>query len=595
MKQNFEGKKKRWLKSIQITVMLCIVCPVLLLSIYYFTVPFDDSVSIQKSKYNSFVDAIYTVLYEHLNAIDSAATLVEDAAPIRMQLKDYDSGEMDLAAPQSLGAATGMPLSTIQLVSGPVQAIGVFSDRLAYFASVDYDTEQHQNNLNLAFQAFEAQQATNAFLVLQAESGMVYWSQPYTNIYSGAQYGRIVLALSQVNSSTTQNSFSYPTRLRHSVDLSAYEGTQFYAYDSSGTVYFSSAANSIGFHIKSALPEEVITEDGRLQASKNYLVSEQYLSNAHLNLSVITPSSSVYSISSGLLTHNLWSSITVLLFAILLMLLATRPFFSQWNQLLEYCQSARSDEEPPLPDFTSRYPEMKEIRNALYQNRKEIDRLNKTLQDSELKIRDAEIKSLQNQINPHFLFNVLDTLRWKVEQNNTVGIGDIIDSLGDILHNNIMFSDKNEITIAQELGYIRNYLSLQKIRFPDRFDYSIECDEDILNFHMPKLSLQPIVENSVVHGVVPCQRHGFIHIQIWEEIDCIMCRVTDNGNGFDVERVLREQQAAAADKNAKHHHIALCNIQNRIKLNYGEDYGLTIVSEPGQGAEITLTLPLLLQ
>ena len=182
-----------------------------------------------------------------------------------------------------------------------------------------------------------------------------------------------------------------------------------------------------------------------------------------------------------------------------------------------------------------------------------------------------------------------------MEQNNTVGIGDIIDSLGDILHNDIVFSGKNEITIAQELEYIRNYLNLQKIRFPDRFDYSIECDEDILNFLIPKLSLQPIVENSVVHGVVPCQRHGFIHIQIWEEIDCIMCRVTDNGNGFDAERVLRELHETAVEAGTKRHHIALCNIQNRIQLNYGKSYGLTIVSELGHGAEITLTLPLLLQ
>lgn len=595
MKRKNDRKKKRWLKSIQLTVILCIVCPILLLSIYYLTVPFEESVSIQKAKYNSFVDAIYTVLYERLNAIDSAVTLVEDSASIRAQLEDYCTGKAMPETPQSLVSATGMPLSTIQLVSGPVQAVGVFSDKLAYVASVDFDTERHQDNLTMAYQAFEAQQEKQGFLVLQAQSGMVYWSQPYTNIYSGAQYGRIVVELPQVNSSTIQNSFAYPTRLRHSVDLSAYEGTQFYAYDSSGTVFFSSAANSIGFQIKSALPDEVVLDDGRLQTSGSYQVTEHYLSNAHLNLCVITPSASVYSISSGLLTHNLWSSVIVLLLAILLMLLATRPFFSQCNQLVEYCQSTQEDEEPPLPAFTARYPEMKDICDALYQNRKEIVRLNKTLQDSALKIRDAEIKSLQNQINPHFLFNVLDTLRWKVEQNNTVGIGDIIDGLGDILHNNIMFSDKNEITISQELEYIRNYLNLQKIRFPDRFDYSIECDDDILNFLMPKLSLQPIVENSVVHGVVPCRRPGFIHIQIWEEVDCIMCRVTDNGDGFDAESVLRKQQEVAADVHAKHHHIALCNIQNRIKLNYGESYGLTIVSEPGCGAEITLTFPLLLQ
>ena len=136
---------------------------------------------------------------------------------------------------------------------------------------------------------------------------------------------------------------------------------------------------------------------------------------------------------------------------------------------------------------------------------------------------------------------------------------------------------------------MRYYLELQKERFGDSLNYSIDLESpEILQYSIPKLTIQPLVENSVVHGLEPKCGGGEVRISIWEEENAMYIRVKDNGVGFNASALPTEETAA----NSRHNHIALENIARRIQLLYGKNYGMSIHSVPGKGTQITISLPI---
>lgn len=221
-----------------------------------------------------------------------------------------------------------------------------------------------------------------------------------------------------------------------------------------------------------------------------------------------------------------------------------------------------------------------------------VERINylihKVYQEQLLQQR-SELKYLKFQINPHFLFNTLDTIHWLAVLRGVPELGDMTKKLGDIMREGIKGDDF--IMVDREIRNIHNYLDIQKYRFGDRMSVSIDVAEDILHIKVPKFILQPVVENAIVHGIEQKIGEGVIHIRGSAQDELLLFSVSDNGDGMERSRLDKLRLDRADDDERPGQGIGLKNVHQRIRLYYGPEYGLRIDSEPGRGTTVTICLP----
>ena len=206
-------------------------------------------------------------------------------------------------------------------------------------------------------------------------------------------------------------------------------------------------------------------------------------------------------------------------------------------------------------------------------------------------LRESESRLLAAQINPHFVFNVLETIHMRCVEAGLKDLSRMVTDLAQLLRGNMgAGGGSQKITFAQELDYVRYYMDLQQSRFgAANLHFSVDyVDEDILHCLVPRLTIQPLVENAVVHGLEPRRGLGSVMVRLWEEDSSVCVRVEDDGVGFDPAEVDLEK----AQEAGRHNHIALPNILRRLNLLYGDQASLTIRSHPGSGTQIMLALPI---
>ncbi len=202
-------------------------------------------------------------------------------------------------------------------------------------------------------------------------------------------------------------------------------------------------------------------------------------------------------------------------------------------------------------------------------------------------IKDAQFKALQAQINPHFLYNTLDSINWLAKINQQRDISAMVESLGNLLRSAI--SGKVPIiTLNEEVQLLKDYLTIQKMRFGERLQFQVNIDEEWLGLRVPKLTLQPIVENSINYGLENTLNVCRIKVKAVPDAGCLNISVTDNGPGIPEELLNRLIQGEIKPKGSG---MGLLNIDNRIKLIFGAEYGLCITSELGEGTTVLIRIP----
>lgn len=216
----------------------------------------------------------------------------------------------------------------------------------------------------------------------------------------------------------------------------------------------------------------------------------------------------------------------------------------------------------------------------------EIERLIDNQKLDEKRKRELELQMLQSQINPHFLFNTLNTLRWLAVINQVPVLNNGISSLSELLRSTIL-DNNEEVTIEQELQNLSHYFEIQKIRYADRFQVEYEINEELLHYLIPKLILQPVAENAIIHGISEHGKSIEIVIKVQQIANQLIIEINDNGKGFDMDRYLNSN-----NKN-KLSGIGITNVNERIKLHYGDSYGLFISSVVGQGTSCKMIIPIL--
>lgn len=290
--------------------------------------------------------------------------------------------------------------------------------------------------------------------------------------------------------------------------------------------------------------------------------------------------------------YSLGVAILALIIAQILVIIFTRSIVNPIQKLKKLMK--RAQEGDLTVSFNAKYSdEIGELGSSFNNMVKEIDNLISLVQIEEKNKRIAEMNVLQAQIKPHFMYNTLDTIRWMAEEHNEEDIVEIIEAFTNLLRISLS-KGKEIISVKEELSHVQSYLTIQKIRYEEKLDYNIEFDENILNYKIIKLILQPLVENAIYHGIKEKRGNGKIIINGRVEDDSLYFIVQDDGKGMEKE-VLDKINKTLINGNEKGNEIGygIFNVNARIKLIYGEEYGLTYKSIYGEGTIVELKHPII--
>lgn len=240
--------------------------------------------------------------------------------------------------------------------------------------------------------------------------------------------------------------------------------------------------------------------------------------------------------------------------------------------------------------------EIGQVATTLNKMSEEIERLIERNRIVEKKRRIIQLRTMEYQINPHFLYNTLDSVNMLSRKYDDSRIGDIVTSLSRLFRLSLN-QGKETLTVSQELEHVGYYLKIQKIRFAERLAWEYECDESLADCRMIKFILQPLVENSIIHGIRKKNQKGFIRITACREEQHLCFQVKDNGVGMSQARLEQLRDSLKLEftddlaRASTDTGFGLWNVDQRIKLYYGKHYGLELDSSEGEGTVITIRLP----
>ena len=202
--------------------------------------------------------------------------------------------------------------------------------------------------------------------------------------------------------------------------------------------------------------------------------------------------------------------------------------------------------------------------------------------------RKSELKALQSQINPHFLYNTLDSIIWMAEGKKNEEVVLMTASLARLLRQSISNEDEL-VSIGQEIEYARGYLTIQKMRYKDKLEFRIEVEPSILNIRLIKLVLQPVIENAIYHGLKYKESRGLLLVKGFMKNGNAVLQVIDDGVGMDQETLDHIYERHKVDYHSNG--VGIYNVQKRLQLYYGNEYGIVYESKPGEGTTATITIP----
>lgn len=248
-----------------------------------------------------------------------------------------------------------------------------------------------------------------------------------------------------------------------------------------------------------------------------------------------------------------------------------------------------------MGDFSARasvssQDEMEELADGFNNMAKNIESLISKVKEDEQRMRRADLRLLQEQINPHFLYNTLDTIVWLIEGNEADQAVNMVVTLSNFFRQ-VLSKGKEFISIREEEQHISSYLKIQKMRYPDILEYDINLDRVIYDYQILKLTLQPLVENALYHGIKYKRAKGRIHITGEKDGGQIRLRVWDDGVGMEekeLEQLRREIQKPCQETEKG---FGLANVNERIRMYFGPEYGMAIDSQKGKGTRVEIVIP----
>ena len=285
--------------------------------------------------------------------------------------------------------------------------------------------------------------------------------------------------------------------------------------------------------------------------------------------------------------------VVIVIMLIMMLLLVNRIVSKKISSpILKLDASVRAYEAGEKPDiYIGGSYEIRHLGNSIQSSYEEIERLMKEIMEEQNERRKSELAALQSQINPHFLYNTLESITWMIESGKNQDAVFMISELAKLFRISLS-RGKTIISIKDELQHCRNYMNIQKYRYKERFETEYDISEEIYSFCTVKLILQPILENAIYYGVGDMDKDEDPRIVVrgWKQEHDIYIAVSDNGIGMrheDVENILTGNQKAIKHGSG----VGLINVHTRIRLMFGKKYGLIVESEPDEGTTVTIHLP----
>lgn len=321
----------------------------------------------------------------------------------------------------------------------------------------------------------------------------------------------------------------------------------------------------------------IISDEEELILVSTAFTTSKQLIGFHWRLTSLFPSSELFEVLDQILRATLLAAVVIIVIACIISFLLSKRMTSSLKQLHakivnlgqgRFQSFIRPSHKDELWDLEQGYNEMvMRIYELLEKNKEEQE-----------KKRELELTALQAQINPHFLYNTLDAIGWMAALKGQNEIEQMVMALSRFFRLSLHKGDK-KISIADEVSIVESYIAIEQLRNPGKFDVTYDIQPEITHILVPKIILQPIVENAIKHGVSQVRRHGLIHIRGYRENDDVILEVTDNGKGF--KRKTDQLHPSG---------YGMSNVNERIQLEYGKEYGLSFRSEPEKGSTVTIHL-----
>lgn len=281
----------------------------------------------------------------------------------------------------------------------------------------------------------------------------------------------------------------------------------------------------------------------------------------------------------------------VTLLTVVLSILASQSVARPIQELCKMSKKVAKGDFSAKTEVTSEAEdEIAVLTNSFNDMTAEIGHLVEDIKREQANLRVMESKLLQAQINPHFLYNTLDTIVWLAEEKQTDEVVMMVTRLSEFFRTTLS-QGRDYITVEEEKRHVDSYLQIQQFRYQDIMDYEIDIEEDILDYTLPKLTLQPLVENALYHGIKNKRGKGTITIKGFRKDNKIVLKVIDNGKGMTETELDGLRRYIAGYKENMTHGFGLANVNQRIHYYYGEEYGIFYESAENKGTEAVIILP----
>lgn len=400
------------------------------------------------------------------------------------------------------------------------------------------------------------------------------------DFYKPTSYYFSGVVILQINQEALSSSYQY---------FKSYDSAFGFVQDKSGNIVTSNIESLNGKQLINASVKNTPLRE-MLHDSSNYKIYQKSLQQGEYVSTIIIPLAPIH----HKLVQNMKSFLIIMLVCLILILficfLLPHMISNYLNLIVQKMTCIRQgDYNTSLP--SNPITELNDLNQSFNYMSQEIKRLITEVYSTELLLKEAEINALQAQINPHFLFNTLLCISWKAKACGNEEVYHMISTLSTLMRTNIFIDSNQKILIEKELETSKLYLELQKYRFGEQLHYSIDVEDSILSCLIPKLTIQPLVENAVIHGLENKLGTGFIKITGKILNSRLQIVIFDNGLGFQKDPLINLPPSNSANSQT-HSHVGMYNCNKRIRQIYGEKYGITIDSILNEYTRVIITIPI---
>ena len=460
--------------------------------------------------------------------------------------------------------------------SGLIESVFIFSNSDTYYALLfNYLPDESLLSYNLDF--YDLYKQENESIIRYNESNKtIYYMKTIDDYITGEKLGKILIGVDY-------------EMLKGEYESDDYRDWISLIYDNDGIYRFNTHPELIGLPVSEDILEHAAYKKTTRITSDNgsYLVLSEHINDLDLTLINYAPTQYFGRDFWRFLPNYVYFIILSVLISIVVGIYSVSYITEPLEKItLTIADVSNSNFKAKMPMY--KYKELNDLSIVYNKMIDQIQYLFNEVYEKQLLVQESELKALHAQINPHFIFNVLETITWEARISENEKIEQMVTALAQLLRSNFSFTNQEKYVIEHELDYINFYLYLQTVRFVERLSYTIDISSDsLLQLYIPKFSIQTLVENAIIHGIEKKTGNSHLTIKVEERDNELHILVEDDGIGFDANIL----DLSGHNRPSPNQHIGLQNVDRRIKLLYGDHYGIRINSIIGQGTTAEILIP----